>query len=351
MEMVIGREDEFRMENRNTRKYNYKAIDKEIFNILKQSGVFKKSRRFCSNGKFEKCGYGFEVTTPAIKIEKGCSTKLTESTLAHRMILLDAFFKCMKRSKRSILIYGWSSHENISICPGVCDKVHYVRGLAKLIKSTVVPVLFALYKAKISCYPIYAERKLSWRYPSSILRLQFSTEYIPDPIQLSAANAFLIGSVRKLELLLKEFQAERGNSFFDFYRCPIYDRLGLQIRLSSENKTDIYALPTELKEIQQNGLKSKVKVINKNKRNRQVTLEYVFKHWLDVFHEEISKYATKEELITLEKLARGERKLVLDYSWPPHHYDIDASYFKTFTRDNPVKFFMKNKDIGLRGWK
>lgn len=356
---VIGREDEFRLEYRNSRKkYNMDKIGIGITEILEKSGIEIEDDTFISGGKFEYGGSVLEVTTPAVRIKKLASHHLTLSTLAHRMALIYGFRKYCKKSEQDIILYGWTSHDNVSINYKGFLQDRLAKTIACVLKLTTGPVLIALNKAKMSCYPVGVGYRSSGKQYGKLTRLHFYEEYIPDPVQLSAANGFLVGSVGKLESLIKKFLLERygreciklkynTNKFRRLYRD-----LGLQIDADSSHG-QIFWLSDTSQHILNEGLSAKIGVIDRRKKKiskRQVTVGYLFQYWLDFFYDDIKPLITEAEMKALKDFSKGDRKLALDYEWPEHHYDIDESYFKTFTLDTMREYFRKKSRIGLKGW-
>lgn len=244
-----------------------------------------------------------EFCSPLIEIKKGCAGELKDSIVEQRAMAVEI----SQGGGADVL----TTHYSVGVNDGIGDEITQVA------INTVGPMYDLLLSNSGSS-------GFMWRPRSG--RFELCGDYLADTEQLEAGAAFLIGTTKGIERMLKEKKGDVDKVYHevplmmeDVELRPASYRNGYEIDSGYENNVISKGSEAEIK-------------TNKGKKD---VLE-IFDTYLDFFGEDIKKVATKEEMELLKKYASGKKKTEIDQSLGGDSYSwIDAKYIQKKTGKKP----------------
>jgi hypothetical protein len=339
---IIGREEEFLIKPVLESEKRFYAILRDFLKE-KWSGVLSNgkidylhdnTRWIRTGGIFYGADHYIESSTAPIEIERGCFEKMTDVTLAQRIILIDFFenynSKFKKSDEKSKQISGDNSHENIrikSLNDHKCNADYqFEKKLDELSARTIVPILICFYKNKNSkCNLGYTAKEED--------RLQVYCEYLPNPDQLTAANAFLVSSIRILEDIIR---AEPDKEIIIFRnKFPFFIQ-------DNESDIDGFAFDRYGEDIRVKGLDTKIKLMH----NNHTTIREMLKEWIKHFGDYFAKNLNEKELELLKSYTAKSARLDIDREGTPNYYKhINSGYLRYLEKKCRADPFVFAKNV------
>jgi hypothetical protein len=327
---IVGREDEFLF------RPNMEYVGDPLGAVMDfLSAEWKQDRRMMvteklndplwlrTGGKFYGDRAYIESATVPVEFGPGVSDRLTEATLAQRILLAD--FMARAKGNPKYLggflgrLKGDNSHENIRLGDEM-EKESFQNSFLYVARRTVNPLLICLFKHKFSRYG------LKYDFKGAGSRLQVRTEYIPDPEQLTAANALLVHAVKYIEKVVLMGQ-EKDAGKFPFALADV-----------KEIPFDTFPFKPHDDDMRRRGLESRVRI----EKGGEPTVRELLKEWLDFFRSEMAPMIGGNNFEALYSYATGSQNPSIGRRGGVQHYfDIGQGYLdylKEKTGKDPRQF-------------
>jgi hypothetical protein len=276
-----------------------------------------------------------EVTTPLIEQGEGCVLDLVNSSLVQRAVLIQ--MKEDYEINRSCKIRGYSSHYNITIDSDLENfdlnsiKKHPLEGtvddfwpkfttdIIETMIKTIGPAYFLLFEDDVSGGFMYRVRKQN--------RFELCGDFMPDYAQLSSGLAFLLGSLKGIENIIKNKILENSNekdilkTYKDLTPKKILAEFPIVLDDISfrriKSKKGLGSGINFIKKMKRKGSRAKLKINGGSK----ITSREILKEYLNQFSKEISYYAGGGEVEFLNLIANNRTSPQIDVPGKIKFYD------------------------------